>query len=171
MRTQVVVGVIGPARGLGGEVFVAPRTDSPELRFAAGVELRVEQTGAVLHPKRFQLVGGRLVVGFTEIADRAGAEAARGWTLLAEVDSEDRPEDPEEFYDWQLIGSRVLDHRGVDVGEVIEVVHNPAQDLLVVQTHTGESLIPFVAAVVPQVDLAGRELRLADLPGLLGEDE
>ena len=39
MEDYVVVGRIGPAHGLKGEVFVEPRTDEPERRFAAGATL------------------------------------------------------------------------------------------------------------------------------------
>ncbi len=41
MDDFVVVGRIGPAHGLKGEVFVEPRTDEPERRFATGARLDV----------------------------------------------------------------------------------------------------------------------------------
>ena len=51
----------------------------------------------------------------------------------------------------------------------------PAQDVLEIRTEAGDRLVPFVAALVPEVDLAAGTLRLADVPGLLrygsAEDE
>jgi len=65
---------------------------------------------------------------------------------------------------------------GVPVGEVADVVHGAAQDLLVVTARDGrEVLVPFVSALVPVVDVAAGRLEVADRPGLLsplpdGED-
>ena len=50
------------------------------------------------------------------------------------------------------------------------MLHMPEQDLLEVQTAAGVRLVPFVAALVPEVDLATGTLTVADVTGLL-EDE
>ncbi len=59
---------------------------------------------------------GRLVVRFEEITGRTEAEAARGTELTCLIDPDERPEDPEEFYDHQLIGLRVETIDGEVVG-------------------------------------------------------
>ena len=85
----------------------------------------------------------------------------------AHVDADERPEDPEEFYDHQLVGLAVHDEAGARIGEVVELVHG-AQDLLVVRTPDGrDALVPFVAALVPSVDLDARVVVVADRPGLV----
>jgi 16S rRNA processing protein RimM len=57
-----------------------------------------------------------------------------------------------------------------ECGRVIEVQHPGAQDLLVVEISGGRRrLVPFVAALVPDVDLAAGTLTLVDLPGLLDD--
>ena len=81
--------------------------------------------------------------------------------------ADESPEEEGEFYDRQLIGLRVLDAAGTDVGEVTAVIHLPAQDGLEVQTEAGTRLIPFVTELVPEVDLAAGHVRLADVPGLI----
>jgi 16S rRNA processing protein RimM len=55
----------------------------------------------------------------------------------------------------------------VQVGELVRVEHNAAQDLLVIGTPAGEVLFPFVSALVPEVDVAGGRIVLDDRPGLL----
>jgi 16S rRNA processing protein RimM len=166
---EVVVGRIGRAHGVRGEVSVEVRTDEPGRRFAPGVTLRAED-----RPERTLTVhavrphGARLLVSFQEIPDRTGAESLRGATLLAQVAETDRPEQPDEFYDHQLVGLTVRTERRGVVGEVGAVLHLPEQDVLVVSTGEGtESLVPFVAALVPSVDLDAGELIVADQPGLL----
>jgi len=95
--------------------------------------------------------------------------------LRAVVPADETPEDPEEFYDHQLEGLAAHDVDGERLGEVAGVVHGGAQDLLRVRTTDGrEALVPFVAALVPEVDLAGGRVVIADRPGLvrpLPEDE
>ena len=93
---------------------------------------------------------------FAEIPDRNAAEAARGIVLSADVDAAETPEDPDEFYDHQLIGLAAYDERGSHLGEVTSVVHGGAQDLLAIRTPDGrDTLVPFVKALVPEVDLPG----------------
>ena len=175
---QVVVGRIGKPHGIRGEVSVESRTDEPERRFAVGAVLTTETprggaphgpgrpTRLTIRTVRWHL--DRLLVTFDEVADRNAAEVARGLVLLADVPEDEVPEDPEEFYDHQLVGLRVVTTDGNTVGEVGSVVHGAAQDLLVVNAEDGrEVLVPFVAALVPEVDLAGRRVVVADRPGLL----
>jgi 16S rRNA processing protein RimM len=182
--TEVVVGRIGRAHGIKGEVSVEPRTDEPDRRFAVGAVLATEapRGGAPHGPGRPSALTvravrwhqSRLLVTFEEIADRNQAEAARGLVLLATIDAEEVPEDPEEFYDHQLVGLRVVTTDGVDVGELAEVVHGSAQDLLVVRTGDDrEVLVPFVSALVPVVDVRAGRIEVADRPGLITplEDE
>jgi 16S rRNA processing protein RimM len=92
--------------------------------------------------------------------------------LVAQVDADERPDDPEEFYDHQLVGLAVHTTSGDRVGTVQEVLHGTGQDLLVVRgADCREVLVPFVSALVPVVDLAAGRLEVEDRPGLLDPDE
>ena len=167
MDDYVVVGRIGPAHGLRGDVFVEPRTDEPERRFAAGTVLTTSAGSLTVASARTH--SGRLVVRFEELADRNAAEAARGTELTVGVTAGEAPEDPEEFYDHQLVGLRVETVAGEEVGEVTRLEHNAAQDLLVIRTPGREVLFPFVTALVPEFDVRGGRLVIDDRPGLLGD--
>ena len=162
-----MVGRIGRAHGLKGEVFVEPRTDEPERRFAAGQVLGTGAASLTVAASRTH--SGRLVVKFEEIADRTAAEASRGTELTCPVDPGELPEDPDEFYDHQLAGLRVETTGGEAVGELERVLHGAAQDLLVIRTPEREVLFPFVSALVPEVDVAGGRIVIDDKPGLLVE--
>jgi 16S rRNA processing protein RimM len=168
VEDYVVVGRIGPAHGLRGEVFVEPRTDEPERRFAAGAVLHTDAGTLTVDAARTH--SGRLVVRFAEIDGRDAAEAARATELRVPLDVTERPEDPEEFYDHQLVGLRVVTVDGADVGELDRIEHNAAQDLLVIRTSAREVLFPFVNALVPEVDVSGGRIVIDDQPGLLLED-
>lgn len=167
---ELLVGKIGRAHGIRGEVAVQVRTDQPEDRFAPGVVFDTD-----LGPLRIaslRWTSGRLLVHFEGVTDRTGAERLRGTSLVAEVPDDERPEDPEEFFDHQLVGLHAQTVGGDDVGEVAEVLHLPMQDVLAVRTPEGrEVLVPFVAAIVPEVDLDGGRVLVDPPPGLLGPEE
>ncbi len=169
--TTVVVGRIGKPHGIRGEVTVEVRTDEPERRFAAGERLVVEGTGRTLTVVTTHWHQGRLLVRFEELPDRTAVETARGWLLTSEVDPAELPEEEDSYYDRQLVGLQVLTAAGEPAGTVGFVVHLPAQDVLEITTPEGTRLVPFVAALVPEVDLATGTLTLADVPGLLADLE
>jgi 16S rRNA processing protein RimM len=171
MTVEVVVGVVGRPHGVRGEVAIEPRTDEPDRRFAAGQQVRVEGSSRALTVASMRHHDGRLLVRFVGLTDRTAVEAVRGARLVADVDPDERPVEPTEFYDRQLVGLRVQTPDGEAVGVVISVLHSPGQDLLEIRTATQIRLVPFVAALVPDVDLSGGVLTVADIGGLLSEDE
>jgi 16S rRNA processing protein RimM len=152
-------------------VAIELRTDEPDRRFAPGEVLRGEGESRSFTVSSARYHSGRLLVTFAEITDRTAAEAVRGTRLVVSVPADELPEAEGEFYDRQLVGLRVLDASGADVGAVAAVVHLPAQDALEVLTADGPRLVPFVTALVPEVDLAAGHVRLADVPGLLFDAE
>jgi 16S rRNA processing protein RimM len=166
---QLVIGRVVRAHGIGGEVAVEVRTDTPDLRFAEGARLETDpaQRGP-LTVRRTRWHSGRLLVGFEGVTDRNAAEALRGTLLVADSSTSPAPEDPDEFWDHQLTGLSAVTTGGVVLGEVAEVAHPPGADVLVIRTATGaELLVPFVRAIVPEVDLAGRRLVVDPPEGLL----
>jgi 16S rRNA processing protein RimM len=166
---QLVVGRIGRPHGIRGEVTVEVRTDDPGARFAPGSALATDPADRgplVVAAVRWH--SGRLLVGFAEVADRTAAERLRGTTLL--VDSDDLPPtgDPDEFYDHELVGLAAVSVDGGRLGSVAEVRHTGAQDLLVIRRPAGdEVLVPFVAEIVPEVDVAGGRVVVDPPPGLI----
>ena len=169
----VVVGHIGRSHGIRGEVVVDPRTDEPAERFAIGATVRADgRQPQRLTIKSVRPHSGRLLVAFDEVVDRTDAEALRGVTLSAEVAADQMPADPEEFYDRQLVGLEVQLAEGGRAGNVVGVVHSPLQDLLAIRRPDGrEVMVPFVAELVPKVDLAAGIVHVADRPGLLDPDD
>ena len=170
---DVVVGRIGKPHGIRGEVTVEVRTDEPDRRFAVGTTVRAQRPGGGQTPwPELTVTGSRwhqttLLLRFEELTDRTAAESARGLLLHATVSTEETPDDPEEFYDHQLVGLNAEDLDGVALGAVTAVLHG-AQDLLQIRTPDGrDALVPFVAAWVPEVDLPGGRVVVADRPGLV----
>jgi 16S rRNA processing protein RimM len=166
---QLVVGRIGRAHGIRGDVFVDVRTDDPEARFAAGSVLATDPAEAgPLTVAEARNHSGKLVVSFAGYGDRNAAETLRGVRLV--IDSDDLPptDDPDEFHDHELLGLAAVLDDGVPLGTVTEVLHGPAGDLLAVARPEGaEVLIPFIREFVPEVDVAGGRVVVAPPEGLL----
>ena len=169
---QVVVGRIGRPHGIRGEVSVEVRTDDPEGRLAPGTTVQTDPVAAgPLTIREGRVHSGRLLLRFDGCDDRTAAERLRGVLLVAEVDPDERPEDPDEYYDHQLEGLAVRTVGGEPVGELSEVLHLPGQDVLSVRRADGsEVLVPFVAELVPSVDVDTGVIEIDPPPGLLGED-
>lgn len=164
---ELLVGKVGRAHGMRGDLSIDVRTDEPERRFVVGTAFHTGN--GILTVASLRWHSGRLLVKFDEALDRTAAEALRGTELRVEVRADDRPDDADEYYDHQLVGLTVETESGEVVGRVTEVLHLPAQDMLVIGRDGRESLVPFLVEFVPKVDLAERSLVVSDRPGLLSE--
>ena len=174
-NVRVVVGTIGKAHGLKGEVSILLRTDIPEERFVVGAEFDVD--GAEGAPARLTLRSTRVQQGrwyakFAEVHDRTAAEGLRGADLTLELDREEEfDEDPDAWYPEELKGLEVRTFDGRVLGAVIGLDHYPAQDLLIVRASNGRRvMLPFVEELVPEVDIEGGTV-IANPPGGLFDPE
>jgi 16S rRNA processing protein RimM len=135
------VGVIVKPHGLGGDVVVHLTSNRSE-RLHPGTELQDEggRTYRVVHARRHK---NRYLVTFEGVTTVEEAEARRGTLLLAPPLA-----DPDVLWVHELVGSRVEDVNGRELGVVREVEANPASDLLVLD---GGGLIPlrFVVDTTP----------------------
>ncbi|MFZ2749442.1 MAG: ribosome maturation factor RimM [Propioniciclava sp.] len=166
---DVLIGTIGRAHGLRGEVSVRVRTDEPDLRYVAGGSVLIDGRERELASVRWH--SGTLLIRLAGAADRTAAEALRGTDLWARVPADAVPQEEDAYYDRQLVGLAVVDAAGERVGTIADVRHLPAQDLLAVRTPVGERLVPFVSALVPVVDLEAGVVHVADVGGLLSDPE
>jgi 16S rRNA processing protein RimM len=165
---QLVVGRIGRPHGVHGEVVVDVRTDSPESRYAVGSVFETDPaTAGPLTVETLRPHQGRFLVTFEGYADRDMADQLRGVLLCVDSATVSEPEDPEEFNDHQLVGLQVELASGEHLGEVVRIEHAPASDLLIVRLTDGRTgMVPFVRAIVPEVDVAGGKVVLTPPDGL-----
>jgi 16S rRNA processing protein RimM len=163
----VVVGRIGPPRGVRGDLFVEPWTDAPDQRFAPGVVLRTDpETAGPLTVESSSTASGKLVVHFAGVSDRPAAVALRGVQLVMPADERPALEDPDEFYDTDLVGLAVCTVDGADLGPVTDVIHAAGTSYLELRVDGQERLVPFVSAIVPTVDLPARRIVIDPPDGL-----
>lgn len=169
--TQLRVGRLLKAHGLKGAIKLELFTDEPERRFVPGATFTLQvPTSSPWHGKTIELTELRWYnshpVGFfVGVGDRDAAESLVRAILWIDHDVTELPAESDAWYDHQLVGLRAL-RDGTDVGRVARVDHLPAQDLLAIDTASGEVLVPFVSAIVPTVDLAAGTVTITPPPGL-----
>jgi 16S rRNA processing protein RimM len=168
---QVTVGRIGRAHGVRGDVVVGVRTDEPELRFAPGSRLDTDPVGVgPLTVAGCRWHSGDLLVRFAEIRDRDAAAELGGTWLMVDSAALGALDDPDEFRDGDLVGLSVRTVDGTVVGTVADVLHH-GQDVLAIDpagaAGAEQILIPFVKAIVPEVDIAAGVLVIDPPEGLL----
>jgi len=145
----VPVGRVGRPHGVDGAFFI----ENPSARagvFTSGAMLYAGGEPATVVASRHGS-GGRPVIRLDRHVER-GAELAVARATLPELSDED------EFYAFQLVGLRVEEEGGRQLGRVREVLQYPANDVL--ELDSGVSL-PLVEACVRQVDLAGGRIVVA----------
>ena len=163
----LVVGRIGRAHGVRGEATIEVRTDDPDARFPVGASLQTDPA----EKGPLTIVSGRvhngiLLLGFAGITDRTAVEKLRNTLLLAEVDIDAESSD-DLYHIAQIKGCLVFLENGTEVGVVTDVLELPAQDTLVIETSSGEKLVPFVTSMVPTIDIENKKLVISPPEGLL----
>lgn len=158
-RPALRVGRVVGAHGVRGEVRVEPLTSFPD-RFAPGAQVEVD--GRVLTIREVGGGSAQLVLRFEEVVDRDQAAGLQGAYLTVPLEQA-RPLPDGQFYHFQLVGLRVRDRHGRDLGTVVDVLEYPANDVLQVRGEQGEVLVPMVRAVVQAVDLEKGVIEV-DLP-------
>ncbi len=172
-RNQLRVGRLVKAHGLKGALKLELYTDDPDGRFVPGATFTLQVPehsqwhGRTVTVREFRWMNSHPVVFFEGVDDRNAADTLVRAILWIEQD-EDAPDEPDAWYDHQLVGLDVV-RDGVVVGKVARVDHFPAQDLLVVSTGDDEVLVPFVSAIVPEVDVEGGRVVVTPPAGLFEE--
>lgn len=170
-KTKLRVGRLVKAHGLKGALKLELYTDSPDQRFKPGqvLELQVPESsewfGKTITVSELRFYNQSPVLFLEGITDRSQAESLIKAILLIETDQDVLPEEPEAWYDHQLVGLNAMVGSEL-VGHISRVDHLPAQDLLAVETAKGEVLVPFVKQIVPEVNLAKKQVVLTPPEGL-----
>lgn len=168
------VGRLTKPHGLKGGIKIELYTDNPELRLVPGAvfHLQVPEEspwlGQTVSIRELRWFNGAPVAFFEEVPDRTAAESIVRAILWIDDEAVRAGEEENAWYDHQLVGLEVR-RDGVALGTVSEVQHLPAQDLLAVKTAGGTVLVPFVEAIVPNVDPEAGFIEVTPPEGLFEE--
>lgn len=165
----IAIAVVAAPHGVRGEVRVKPLTDFPDrLEKTASVSMKIGGERRRYEVERARPHGrSAYLVKLRGVDDRSAAEALRG--VRFEVAKDEVVPLPEgTFYIFELVGCAVYDTRGDRLGELVEVITGPANDVYAVQFDDGSRvLFPAVRHVVKRVDVSSRTVVVDPPPGLL----
>ncbi|MCW2308608.1 ribosome maturation factor RimM [Rhodobium gokarnense] len=164
---RILLGQIGAAHGIRGEVRLKSFTEPPEA---------IADYGALSagNGREFEIIDWRaskgvLIVRLNGVKDRNAAEALNGTELFVSRDQLGAPEE-DEFFHADLIGLDAVDVDGMPFGKVIAVHDFGAGDLLEIKPADRPSAyLPFTLEAVPEVDIAAGRIVVAPPPGLFDD--
>jgi 16S rRNA processing protein RimM len=159
----LVVGRLGRPHGLQGELHIHILTDFPE-RLAAGTQVYIGDDYRPYKIGQLKKHGKNSLLQLDGVVSREAAALLRNTEV--HVRTADLPALAEgEYYQHEVIGLRVVDEAGTDLGIVSEIISTGANDVLVVLGESrSEILIPRLDDVVLGIDLEAGLLTVR-LPG------
>ena len=164
----VSIGIIIRAHGVRGELVIAPITDE----FQQFEELKKISVKALSGERQFFTIdrarvrADRVILKLEEINDRDQATQLKGLSVDKHI-SECPELPPGEYYIFDLIGLKVKTTTGILLGEVVNVLTLPANDVYVIHDGTTEYLIPAIKDVIKKIDLKEEYILIEPLDGLL----
>jgi len=149
---RIVIGRVGAAHGIHGDLRIIPLTDFPE-RFSALREVMVGDE--LLHVAHVKPQGKNFLMRFREYTVREEAQRLTG-RLLTVAREEAAPLDEGEYYVFDIVGLTVYDEEDNELGSVENVLRTGSNDVYAVRSEDGrELLIPALRAVVQSIDVPG----------------
>lgn len=151
---RILMGRIGAAHGIRGEVRITAFTQDP-LALAGYDPLETDRPGMTVSIVKARLSKTVLIATLKGVADRNAAEALNGVSLYVARDRLDTPDD-DEFYHADLIGLDVRHTDGTVLGTITAVENFGSDDLLDVRLAGARKSVylPFTRAVVPEIHVA-----------------
>lgn len=155
-NNRILMGKIGAAHGIKGEVRITTYTGDPEAIASYGA-LDTDKPGITVTIESARVSKNVVVARLKGVKDRNAAELLNGVSLYVDRDRLPEPDDEDDFYHTDLIGLEARLDSGVIIGEVVALPNFNAGDLLEVRDpRSGDTfLYPFTKAVVPTIDIAG----------------
>ena len=164
----LAVGTLRRSHGIRGDLVLDVMTDFPE-RLKPGTHIYVGDKKQPLKITRRRPHNEGLILGFEGISN--SEQTAKYRAQVVYVLAEDRPALPEgEYYHHQILGLKVMDEAGVDLGIITEIIETGANDVYVVTRDDRtpkDVLIPAIQQVLLDVNLETRIMQVHLLPGLL----
>lgn len=164
----LAIGRIATAHGIHGEVRVELHTDFPD-RFAPQVKLFMGETLTPAIIEYARPHKQQMLVKFVDVETRNDAETLRNqWLFVPEDDAVELEADTYWVHD--IIGLQAQTESSEALGAVTDVLFTGANEVYVVADPNGkELLLPAIADVVQQVDLAAGTITVRLLPGMRDE--
>lgn len=157
---RVLLGQIGAAHGIKGEVRIKSFTDAP-LDITTYGPLQTNRADLEITITNSRLSKGLIIARLKGIADRNMAETLNGVKLFTNAENLDTLEDEDEFYHADLIGLTAHDADGKEIGTLVSIENYGAGDIIELKLTNGKTeLLPFSKKVAPEINLADKSITI-----------
>jgi 16S rRNA processing protein RimM len=170
MYEYLQIGKIVNIHGIKGEIKLIPLTDDPR-RFDELDWVYIEKDGLLKHRiESVKYFKGSVILKLEGIDTPEAAAAYRDDFLLVDrANAVKLPEDS--FFVCDILGSRVFDENGTEIGELLDVLQTGSNDVYVVKGESGkEILIPALKSVVRNISPEQKRIDVVIPKGLLDEE-
>lgn len=147
---KIIIGKIGAAHGVRGDMKVYPLTDFPD-RFNTIKKAFIDDKEIDIVSTRYQ--NNFVVMKVKGVNSRE--EVARYTNKLLKINRSDVPPLNEgEYYSFDIIGLKVINQDDVVLGEIIEILKTGSNDVYITKTPEGKQLlIPALKKVVTEINI------------------
>ena len=166
-KDYLKIGVVTSTHGVHGEVKVFPTTDEPK-RFKKLKTVTLYKNGKekTVTAKSVKFFINQVILGFEEIDDMDSAYELRTSEIRIPR-SEGIALGDGEYFIGDIIGMKVSDDTGRDLGKVNDIITTAANDVYEVKTPEGKTImIPAIHECILSVDTEAGEMKVHLLPGL-----
>ena len=148
----LLIGRLGKAHGLNGEIIFYIITDFPD-RLKVGNKVFIGDNHLGLEISSIRNHGKGLILKFNDITTIEKVEKFRNSNVY--ITNRDLPILPEgEYYHHQLLGLRVVNDKGIELGNLLEIMETGANDVYIIKSEDGrEELVPAIKNNIINVDL------------------
>ena len=152
-KNKIIIGKLGAARGLNGELKIISLTDF-EGRFENLQEVEIDDK--ILQVDYVKYVGNNIIIRFKDYQTREAAQKLTG--KMMRVDKTNAaPLSEGEFYTFDIIGLNVFDLNEKQLGTITNVLKTGSNDVFVMKSENDkEILIPALKRVVKKIDIENK---------------
>ena len=152
---RILLGQIGAAHGIKGEVRIATHTQDP-LAIGRYGPLDTDTPGVTVTLSKMRLQKNVVIAHIKGVSDRTAAEKLNGTNLYLDRSKLPETDDEDDFYHADLLGLEARLESGVVLGTISAIPNFGAGDLIEIRDpQSGDTyLYPFTKAVVPHVRIA-----------------
>lgn len=162
------IGVITTTHGLKGEVKVFPTTDDARRFDDCDEVILIKKSECIpVHVERVRYFKNLVIVKFREFNDISEVEQLRKYDIMVTRENA-VPLEEGEFFICDVIGARVVEEDGTQIGIVKDVLETGANNVFVIETGDGrEVLFPSIPDCIKKVDVEQKEVVAHIMPGLM----
>lgn len=159
LSKYLLIGTVIKPQGIRGQIKIKPLTDDPRRFNDLSRVMVCKSEGSEHQPCEIENISVREGFVYAHLSGcqtRSQAEDQRGWMLY--VHREDAVAlDEDRHFITDLIGCKVEDSKGNDIGALQEVLQPGANDVYVITLKQGGTMmLPALKKVIPSVDIEHR---------------